>query len=173
MLINNLIRIYFPVCDKYKEQLRWHVQRFSYNSQPSGIFTDEELITIYLFCVAYEAKYKIKSMYNHIKNYWHSWFPLLPSYQAFNARLNILCDAFAVLMTDLFSKAPVCEDRLQVLPRDSFPVIACSHQRAGKVAGELTNKGLCATKSFIFMVSKYTCLDYKGGEPYPFRSMQK
>lgn len=54
MLIDNLIRIYFHVCDKYKEQLCWEVQRFSNNSQPSAKITDEELITIYLFCVAYE-----------------------------------------------------------------------------------------------------------------------
>jgi hypothetical protein len=52
MLINNLIRIYFHVCDKYKEQLRWEVQRFSNNSQPADMITGEELMTIYVFCVA-------------------------------------------------------------------------------------------------------------------------
>ena len=150
MLINNLIRIYFHVCDKYKEQLCWQVQRFSHNRQPSGIITDEELIAIYLFCVAYEEKYKIKSMYNHIKNYWHIWFPLLPFYKASIAMLNRLCDAFAVLMTDLFIEAPVCEDSLQVLLGDSFPVITCSHKRAGKVAGELTDKGFYCTEKLHF-----------------------
>jgi len=53
MLIDHLIRIYFHVFDKYKEQLCWEVQRFSNNSHPSDMITDEELITSYVFCVAY------------------------------------------------------------------------------------------------------------------------
>ena len=169
MLINDLIKIYFHVCSKYKEQIYWEVQRFSNNSQPSGIITDEELITIYLFCVAREEKYKIKSMYRHIKSYWYSWFPLLPSYQAFNARLNKLCDAFSVLMIDFFNSVSICVDRLKVLLGDSFPVITCSHKREGKVARELTDKGFCATKKLHFYgVKVHTLgLERPGTIPFP------
>ncbi len=46
--INNLLKIYFHVCEKYK------AQRHSNSRQQQGIITDEALITIYLFCVAYE-----------------------------------------------------------------------------------------------------------------------
>lgn len=150
MQINNLIKIYFHVCNKFNEKLCWEVQRFSNNSHPQCIITDKELITIYLFCVAYEEKFKIKSMYNHIKNYWLSWFPLLPSYQAFNARLNMLCSAFAVLLEDFVSRTEIEEDRLKILVGDSFPVVTCCHKRAGKVARELTDKGYCATKKLHF-----------------------
>jgi hypothetical protein len=168
MLINNLIRIYFHVCGKYKEQLCWEVQRFSNNSQPADIITDEELITIYLFCVAYEEKYKIKSMYHHIKNHWHSWFPILPSYQAFNARLNRLCDAFCVLMTEFFNSLSVCSDKLKVLLGDSFPVITCSHKRRGKVATELTDKGFCATKKLHYYGAKVHMLGLQRPGTIPF-----
>ena len=150
MQINNLIKIYFHVCNKFTEKLCWEVQRFSNNNQPQGIITDEELITIYLFCVAYEEKYKLKSMYNHIKNYWQSWFPLLPSYQAFNARLNRLCSAFAVLLEDFVSNIAIEASGLRIVVGDSFPVVTCSHKRAGKVARELADKGYCATKKLHF-----------------------
>lgn len=168
MLIDHLIKIYFHVSDKYKEQLCWEVQRFSNNRHPPEKITDEELITIYLFCVAYEEKYKIKSMYDHIKNHWHSWFPALPSYQAFNARLNRLCDAFAVLMTEFFNSLSVDNDRLKVLLGDSFPVITCSHKRAGKVATALTDKGYCATKKLHYYGVKVHMLGLNRPGTIPF-----
>ena len=36
------------ICDVHKSSLRFHCQRFSNNSNPE--FTDEEVLTIYLFC---------------------------------------------------------------------------------------------------------------------------
>ncbi|MDI9365556.1 MAG: transposase [Flavobacterium sp.] len=150
MQINNLIKLYFHVCDKYKEELCFEVQRHSNNHKQEGIITDEELLTIYLFCVAYEDKYKIKSMYKYIKNHWHSWFPLLPSYQAFNSRLNNLCDAFPILLIDFMNRISINSDNLKILLGDSLPVITCSHKRSGKVAKELTAKGFCATKNLHY-----------------------
>jgi hypothetical protein len=149
-LTNNLIKLYFHVCDKYKEQICWEVQRFSNNRSPAGSITDEELITIYLFSVVYSEKYKIKSMYRYIQNHWPDWFPNLPSYQAFNARLNNLSEAFDILIMDFINSIAVCSDKLKVLIGDSFPVITCSHKRDGKVARELTAKGFCATKNMHF-----------------------
>ena len=168
MLINNLIKIYLHVCNKYKEQIKWEVQRFSNNGQPVNIITDEELITIYLFCVAYEEKYKIKSMYHHVKNHLHSWFPLLPSYQAFNARLNRLCESFPILMIDFLNSASICSDDLKVLLGDSFPVITCSHKRGGKVAKELTDKGYCATKKLHYYGVKVHTLGLRRASTIPF-----
>lgn len=149
-LTDNLIKLYFHVSDKYKEQICWEVQRFSNNRHPCEAISDEELITIYLFCVAYSEKYKIKSMYNYIKSHWHSWFPFLPSYQAFNARLNKLCEAFEVLIMDVLNRVSVDRDDLKILIGDSFPVITCSHKREGKVAPNLTAKGFNATKRLHF-----------------------
>jgi hypothetical protein len=168
MLINNLIKLYFHVCDKYKEQVYLEVQRQSNNHQQKGIITDEELITIYLFCVAYEEKYKIKSMYKHIKNHWHSWFPLLPSYQAFNARLNNLCDAFPVLLVDFMSQLTISSDSFRILLGDSLPITTCSHKRGGKVAQELTDKGFCATKNLHYYGVKVHLLGLRRASRIPF-----
>lgn len=167
MQINNLIKLYFHVCDKYKEQLYFEVQRHSNNHKQIGIITDEELITIYLFCVAYEEKYKIKSMYKYIKNHWHSWFPLLPSYQAFNARLNNLCDAFAVLLIDFMNQVSIHSNSLKILLGDSLPVITCSHKRGGKVAQELTDKGFCATKKLHYYGVKIHLLGLRRAATIP------
>lgn len=168
MQINNLIKIYFHVCDKYKSQLYWEVQRHSNNHKQQDIISDEELITIYLFCVAYEEKYKVKSMYQYIKNHWLSWFPLLPSYQAFNARLNNLCDAFPVLLIDFMSHASISSDSLKILLGDSLPVVTCSHKRAGKVAKGLTDKGFCATKNLHYYGVKLHFLGLKRPATIPF-----
>ncbi len=43
-----LIGLYMYICDVHKSSLRFHCQRFSNNSNPE--FTDEEVLTIYLFC---------------------------------------------------------------------------------------------------------------------------
>jgi len=150
MQINNLIKLYFHVCNKYTEQVCFEVQRHSNNHKQEGIITDEELITIYLFCVGYEEKYKIKSMYKYIKSHWYSWFPLLPSYQAFNARLNNLCDAFPVLLIDFMNNTSIDSNDFKIILGDSLPVTTCSHKRGGKVARELTEKGFCATKNLHY-----------------------
>lgn len=51
----NLIQIYEYVYKKYNELLKYHCERFSNNDTP--VFTDEEVLTIYLFSV-YEEKKK-------------------------------------------------------------------------------------------------------------------
>lgn len=89
-------------------------------------------------------------MYKYIKNHWQSWFPLLPSYQAFNNRLNNLVPAFELLLVDFMNNVTLLNDNLKVLLGDSFPIITCSHKRKGKIATELTDKGFCATKNLHY-----------------------
>jgi hypothetical protein len=90
-----LIKIYQYVCDKYEEELQYHCQRFTNNKQPE--FTDQEIMTIYLFSVSEEQRYKIKHIYDFAKNYLISWFPKLKSYVAFCTRLNRLSAALKIL----------------------------------------------------------------------------
>lgn len=149
-----LISIYYHVCDKYKQVLCHHVQRFSTN-QLQGQITDEEIITIYLFCTAYEQKHTVKSMYDHICNYWLSWFPDLPSYQAFNDRLNRVSAAFPPLVEALCEALDLdavrrAVDTLPVLLGDSMPIVTCAASRPGKVAQQLTDKGYCASKKMHY-----------------------
>lgn len=129
---NKLIELYDHICNKYNDLLRWNVQRFSRNSS-TGEITDEEILTIYLFCMAFEEKYKIKSMHRHISKYWLSWFPKLPSYQTFSNRLNRISEAFPLLVSSLMEPFEAKSDCLPILIGDSLPVITCSHKRAGLV----------------------------------------
>lgn len=163
-----LISIYYHVCDKYSKVLYDHVQRFSTN-QLQGQITDEEILTIYLFCTAYEQKQTIKSMHEHISHYWLSWFPGLPSYQAFNERLNRLASAFPRLVEVLCEDFALEADALEVLLGDSMPIITCAGNRKGKVARQLTDKGYCATKKMHFYGVKLHVMGLrrKGNLPLP------
>jgi Transposase DDE domain len=162
-----LIKLYFYVCEEYNEYLRWNVQRFSPNGQ-SGQISDEEIITIYLFCVAYEEKYKVKSIHKHITKYWKSWFPSLPSYQTFTNRLNRIADVFPLLVERIIENHGQFPQEMDILIGDSLPIITCSHKRAGKVAPQVTSKGYCATKKLHYYGSKLHLLGQKRTGTIPF-----
>lgn len=163
---NKLIELYDHVCNKYNDLLRWDVQRFSRNSS-TGEITDEEILTIYLFCMAFEEKYKIKSMHRHISKYWLSWFPKLPSYQTFSNRLNRISEAFPLLVSSLMEPFEAKSDCLPILIGDSLPVITCSHKRAGLVASPLADKGYCATKKLHYYGIKIHALALKNSGSLP------
>ena len=163
-----LIKLYFYVCEEYDDYLRWNVQRFSPNGQ-EGQISDEEIITIYLFCVAYEEKYKVKSIHKHIIKYWKSWFPTLPSYQTFSDRLNRIADAFPLLVERIIESHGQFPKEMDILIGDSLPIITCSHKRAGKVAPQITSKGYCATKKLHYFGAKLHLLGQRrtGTMPFP------
>jgi len=53
-----LIEIYLYVCKIYEEDLKYYCERFSNNDKPE--FTKQEIMTIYLFAVHEEQRFKIK-----------------------------------------------------------------------------------------------------------------
>ena len=163
----NLIALYSYVCERYEADLKYCCQRFSNNNRP--LFTDQEAITIYLYAVRYEQRFKIKDIYGFTRRYLMSWFPLLPSYQAFNHRINRLCTVFQKLTATLLEEhiPQHCEPD-QALT-DSLPVITCSGKRKGKVATAITSKGYCATKGMYYYGLKIhlSGLRRKGTMPFP------
>lgn len=163
-----LIALYFYVCEVYDTELRDHCQRFSPNSSPE--FTDEELITIYLFAIMEEQKYPIKAIWRYTQKYWLSWFPALPSYQAFNARLNRIASVFPYLLARILEDIPQSPSRHpEISLMDSFPIMLCSHKRKAKVARELSDKGYCATKNQHYYGLKLHLIGFHqaGGLPFP------
>ena len=86
------------ICDVYQSSLKFYCQRFSNNATP--IFTDQELLTVYLFCGAYQRYFSIKEIHTFTKEYLLSWFPNLPSYQTFY-RLNLMSEAINELVKHL------------------------------------------------------------------------
>ena len=139
-----LIALYLYVCRAYDNQPDLKYQRLS-NFRPH--FTDEELVTVYLFGHM-QGFHQQRRIYDYTCRHWRAWFPALPSYQAFNRRLNRLAPAFERLIGDAL-KESVADlagqaDRLI----DSFPVMLAKWPRcaAAHVASEVADQGYCSSK---------------------------
>ena len=103
-------------------------ERFSNNNSIPD-FTDEELLTIYIFSMIEEEKYKVKSIHAYAEKYLHDWFPKLPSYQTFNNRLNRLAAVFPPLIVCLLKDVNTINTtgvRFDISLLDSMPIITCS-----------------------------------------------
>jgi len=161
-----LIAIYLYISDIYKSELMYSCLRFSNNSEPE--FTDPEVMTIYLYAMHVEQRFKIKQIYGYANDYLRSWFPLLPSYEAFNMRLNRLGEAFKLLSTNLISSFVPSDCVQDESLLDSMPVITCSGKRKGKVAKEITDKGFCSTKGIYYYGLKLHALAFNHPHHLPF-----
>lgn len=164
---SKLIKLYYYVCEKYDSRLQWCCERFTNNNKPE--FTDQEIMTIYLFAVLEEKRFKIKQIHKFASEYLLDWFPKLTSYVAFTTRLNRLSEAFRVLSQSLIEEfiPEECSSELSLL--DSMPIITCSGKRKAKVAKELTDKSFCSTKNLWYFGLKLHALNSynKGTLPYP------
>lgn len=161
-----LTSIYLYICNLHELELRFTCERFSNNSKPE--FTDQELITVYLFVMHSEQRFKVKQIHQFAKDYLSSWFPKLPSYVAFNTRLNRLSEAFKFLSMNLLeANLPAdCSTTINVL--DSMPIITCSGKRSAKVAKELTDKTYCATKGIWYYGLKLHVLGFQRPNKLPY-----
>ncbi len=162
-----LIEIYFYICEKFEKDLKYCCQRYSNNDKPE--FTDQEAMTIYLYIVHQEQRFKCKQIHSFANDYLLSWFPKLPSYAAFNNRINRLSEAFTHLISPLLTefKPEDCCSKISLL--DSMPIITCSGKRAAKVAPEITDKGYCSTKGIYYYGVKLHALAHRrvGHLPFP------
>lgn len=161
-----LIAIYSHICELYDQKLQYSVQRYTNNDKP--LFTDQEIMTVYIFAVHQEQRFTISRIHTFANDYLRSWFPNLPSYQAFSNRINRLGEAFRVLAAHNFSHfiPENCSSEISLL--DSLPIITCSGKRKAKVALEVTNKGYCATKSMYFHGLKLHALAFSRPKRIPF-----
>jgi len=161
-----LVEIFFYVSDAYEKELKFSCERYSNNSSPE--FSDVEIMTIYLFCTDQEQRFKIKQIHKFADEYLRSWFPKLPSYAAFNNRINRLSEAFRLLTESLLRthQPEGCFHNVSLL--DSLPIITCSGKRVGKVAPELTEKGYCSTKSMYYYGLKLHALAFRREKQLPF-----
>jgi hypothetical protein len=166
VLSTKLVEIYFYICEKFEKDLKFSCQRFTNNDNPE--FTDQEIMTIYLFVISQERRFKIKEIYRFADVYLRSWFPKLPSYAAFNNRLNRLSEAFKMLTTSLLQDYQPIDCILQESLLDSLPIVTAHGKRIGKVAPELTDKGFCSTKSMYFYGLKLHALGFRREKQMPF-----
>lgn len=140
-----LIELYLLICDFYDKHSVLKEQRLSNNHQP--LLTDQELLTMYLFGHL-QGFSQQRRIYDYFQNHWRAWFPALPSYQAFNARLNQLSPAFELLIEQCLLSAAWQIDAFQDRLIDSVPVMIARGTRANRsqIAAESADTGFCATK---------------------------
>ena len=98
-IILKLIELYCYVSDIYDSRLAYSVQCFSNNCLPK--FTDQEIMIIYLWATL-QKQFTKKDVYKYAVNNLIEYFPDIPSYQAFNDKLNNLHEAFRELTLLMF-----------------------------------------------------------------------
>jgi hypothetical protein len=150
-----LIALYLRVCRVYDKHPALKYQRLS-NFRPA--FTDEELLTVYLFGHI-QGFGQQRRIYDYTRRHWRRWFPHLPSYQAFNRRLNRLAPGFEQLITetlaDHVAQLAGRADRLI----DSLPIMLAKWPRSGaaKVARGVADQGFSSSKrSYYYGVKLHT-----------------
>ncbi len=136
------------VSDLYEKKLQYHVERFSNNKRPK--FTDEQMITMYIYCTTYEKRLTIRDMYDFTRTYLRDIFVNLPSYVAVCNRIARLAAAFKELLSHVAHLNKNIDDIGMFSVMDSMPIITCSGKRKGKVAPEITDKGFCSSKSMHY-----------------------
>ena len=161
-----LIEIYLYVCKTYEEDLKYYCERFSNNDKPE--FTDQEIMTIYLFAVHEEQRFKIKHIHQFANDYLRTWFPNLVSYAAFNNRINRLSEAFKQLAKSLLEESVPEDCCLDQSLLDSMPIITCSGKRTPKVATEIVDKGICSSKGMYYHGLKFHALAFRRVNKLPF-----
>lgn len=160
-----IVEIYCLIDKTYQEHLQYCCQRFSNNSRPK--LSDVEVMTIYLFCIHEEQRFRVKDIHNFAKNYLLDWFPELGSYAAFNHRLNRLSEAFKQLLSLLIKGYFPDDCSLKSSLLDSMPIITCSGKREPKVAIELVDKGRCSSKSMYYHGLKLHALAFSRNNNLP------
>jgi len=73
MTVLQLIQLYSYVCEIYEEELQWHCQQFTKN-QAKPKFTDQELLTTYLFSMGFELRFRIKDIHGYVYRHWGMLF---------------------------------------------------------------------------------------------------
>lgn len=161
-----LISFYLIISDLYEAELFFHCQRYSNFSVYE--FTDIEIITIYLFAMIEEQRFTNKQIYDFSQRYLKSWFPKLPTYVAFNTRLNNLASVFEQLTRILIKSKMPDDSNIDFSLLDSMPIITCSGKRKGKIASSLTDKGYCAAKNMYYYGMKLHLLAFQRNNKIPF-----
>jgi hypothetical protein len=115
----------------------------------SPLFTDQEVLTIYLFGIL-QRRFTVKDTYGYIADHWLEWFPRLPSYQAYNKRLNDLYWQFEIIAKELMTNLCYSDCYVDISLADSLPIILSKRPYQAKVALQVADKGYCSTKNLYY-----------------------
>ena len=116
---HTLIWIYLFVCHHYRGRLAGATQRQSNNNKP--VFTDEEVLTIYLFGLV-NKRTTISEIHRYAQQHFADWFPDLPSYQSYNRRLNRLEAVFPMLIENALTRIESMGNPIENAPIENAPI---------------------------------------------------
>ncbi len=163
-----LITVYCDVCEQYQSHVWMYCERMSNNSTPT--FTDEEVMTIYLFGIQRKRK-NVLEIYEYARDHLADWFPNLPSYGGYVQRLNKLNGAFPALLNAVAPTWNGSSGEGLTFLLDSMPIILAQGRRRfqAKVAGEVADCGYCASKKLHYYGLKLHALGIRqpGTLPHP------
>lgn len=133
------------------------------------VFTDEELLTVYLFG-SLQGRKHIRSIHQYAKDHLLEWFPQLPSYQAFDKRLNNLSPAFELLIHELIASGISKHVFNNISLIDSMPIMVAGKVRGSiaTTANEICSLGYCSSKSMYYYGVKLHLLGYQRNRKMPF-----
>lgn len=161
---DQLIYVYLNVCEYFSQLKKEKFLRASPNFQP--IFTDEEVITIYVFGIMQHLTC-VKQIHFYFTSHLVEWFPNMPKYEAFSHRLNFLEQEFLgfceFFIQRLNSKEKHHENIVLI---DSLPIMLARGFRSQKaqVAKEVTSQGYCSSKDVHYHgVKLHLFADYAEG----------
>ena len=72
-----LIAIYTPICRLNNEDLKYLSLRYTNNNEPK--FTDQEIMTVYIFVIQQQQRFSVKQIYDFTNHYLRSRFPVTHS----------------------------------------------------------------------------------------------
>lgn len=133
-----LIELYCTICQCNDSRFREELQRQSNNNCPQ--FTDEELITVYLWGKGQQLLTR-KAIYHYTKSHLSAWFPALPSYQAFCRRLNRIAGVFRALSEIWLEEVQARSEDSHRYAVDSCPIMLA---RRSNSTGAKVGKPLCS-----------------------------
>ena len=153
-----LVRTYLFVCRRYRQRVRAAPERLSSNPDPD--FTEEEVLTFYLFGIIEKCR-TVREVHRLALRGVVSQLALLPKLQSpcRNFCVNRLSAVFAPLMNAALSGVGCEKTRSEAvriadsMPIMSMPIMIASGKRSSQAkvtSGQLANKGYCSRKTLIF-----------------------
>lgn len=156
---DNLISLYLYISESKAIKNYLKTVRQSNNASPE--FTDEEIMTIYIFGVMQKYS-KVKDIYLYIQDHWKDWFPKLPSYPTFNTRLNAINGAFTIMVNELIEQGVSSLFFIKESILDSMPIIVAGNRRSSvaKSAKDICDKGFCSSKNMYYYGVKFHLIGF-------------
>jgi hypothetical protein len=149
---SQLIDIYLTACEFFSQLSPYIFLKIGPNSSPS--FSDAEAITIYIFGIMQNLRNK-KAIHKHFKNYLLEWFPNLPEYEGFVARINKLDKVLVyfipyILRDEKFHAIKNNPEKITVV--DSMPIVLANGYRAHKcnTGKDFATIGYCSSKKMYY-----------------------